>query len=287
MITMIGELHNDYNLLEWEFVDRVLKALLPPQHAVDVEAVYTLLKVAGHTLDRYTERQLDSVMGVLQQHAHQFDTRTQFMVQEICELRDNYWQPRNARNEQQTPRPRQFTPNRNNGYRGPHNGQRNGRRNQHRGQRPRYNSHRGGASYRSNKYNGQRNQKRLNGNSVKFIEKNSPDRAVLPQDIKLTKTWTLQNTHSTKWGDDVKLVWFKGDKDILVDTRPVPNVLPGQMLDISVVLRTPILKKGEKNRRCAYFKLEKNGHSFGPRFWVDIIVDPTKIVGTDGNVSVD
>jgi len=300
MITMIGELHNNYNLLEWEFVDRMLKELLPPQHAVDVEAVYTLLKVAGYTLDHYnySKQAVDSVMGVLQEHALHFDRRIQFMVQEICELRDNYWQPRNARIEQQTPkenqirpRPRQFTPNtqsRNNGYHNQHrprnglrNGQHNGRRNQHRGQRPRYNNHRGGGSYRSNK-------KRFNGKSVKFIKDVSVgDRTVLPQNMELTKTWRLQNTHGAKWGDDVKLVWLKGDKDILVDILPVPDVHDGQMLDISVVLRTPILekKKGEKNWRCAYFKLEKNGHSFGPRYWVDLIVDPTKIVGADGNVT--
>merc|ERR1719189_2430317 len=100
MITMIGELHNQYNLLKWTFVDRMLKALLPPQHAVDIEAVYTLLKVAGRTLDHSRPQVIDSIISQLQTHALQFDTRTQFMVEEICEMRRNNWQQRIA---QETP----------------------------------------------------------------------------------------------------------------------------------------------------------------------------------------
>merc|ERR1712060_762818 len=140
---------------------------------------------------------MDSVIGVLQEHALQFGTRTQFMVQEICEMRSNHWQPRSVVQSR--------SQNRNNGYNQHHNQHRN----QHRGSRkmhrhgqyqrnkPRYNNHRGGNSYRSNKYNG---QKKLNGKSVKFIEKTLngdatvTDRTVLPQNMELTKAWKLQNT---------------------------------------------------------------------------------------------
>merc|ERR1712087_179619 len=221
------------------------------------------------------------------------------MVQEICEMRSNHWQRRIV---QETPKPRQFAQRGNNGYRNQihdqnrnyhRNGQRNVRRNGHRnGQqqwnKPRYNnSYRGGDDYRSNngrkqptyrgnqKYNGRNRSGRLNGKSVKFVRDVSlPDRSHYPQNENLTKTWELQNAQDQPWGSGVELVFFKGHEDIVVDKRyPVRNVCPGEKVQVSVELRTPILRdEHEEGRRCAYFRLEKNGKMFGRRVWVDIIV---------------
>jgi hypothetical protein len=96
-----------------------------------------------------------------------------------------------------------------------------------------------------------------------------PDRSHYPSNKVLTKTWAMKNSGDQPWGDDVELVYFKGDESLCLDTRyPVMNAVPGQRVEMSATVRTPT----EPGRYCTYFRLQKNGKFFGPRVWVDIIV---------------
>ena len=81
----------------------------------------------------------------------------------------------------------------------------------------------------------------------------------------------MRNSGELSWGDDVELVYFKGDETLSLEQRyPVINAQPGQQVEISASIRTPT----QPGRYCTYFRLQKNGKFFGPRVWVDIIVSP-------------
>lgn len=83
----------------------------------------------------------------------------------------------------------------------------------------------------------------------------------------------MRNSGELSWGDDVELVYFKGDETLSLEQRyPVINAQPGQQVEISASIRTPT----QPGRYCTYFRLQKNGKFFGPRVWVDIIVSQTQ-----------
>jgi len=85
----------------------------------------------------------------------------------------------------------------------------------------------------------------------------------------LTKTWALRNVGSVEWGNNVELVYCKGDRALTLHERyPVMNAQPGEEVEVSVSLKTSMTP----GRMCAYFRLEKNGRFFGPRVWADVIV---------------
>jgi len=106
--------------------------------------------------------------------------------------------------------------------------------------------------------------------SVEFVaDVTLPDRSHYPAAKLLTKTWAMRNSGNASWGDDVELVYFKGDRALSLEDRyPVMNAAPGQAVEISASIRTP----EEAGRYCTYFRLQKNGQFFGPRVWVDLIV---------------
>merc|ERR1711992_447875 len=106
--------------------------------------------------------------------------------------------------------------------------------------------------------------------SVEFVaDVTLPDRSHYPASKLLTKTWAMRNSGNANWGDNVELVYFKGDRSLSLEDRyPVINAAPGQAVEISASIRTP----EEPGRYCTYFRLQKNGQFFGPRVWVDLIV---------------
>ena len=80
----------------------------------------------------------------------------------------------------------------------------------------------------------------------------------------------MKNSGDQPWGDDVELVYFKGDESLCLHKRyPVISAVPVEVVEMSAIVRTP----AEPGRYCTYFRLQKNGKFFGPRVWVDIIVD--------------
>merc|ERR1712154_549352 len=70
-----------------------------------------------------------------------------------------------------------------------------------------------------------------------------------------------------EWGNNVELVFFKGNESLTLEKRyPVNNALSGQEVEVSAVIKTP--KK--PGRYCSYYRLQRNSEYFGPRVWVDI-----------------
>merc|ERR1712228_654042 len=101
-----------------------------------------------------------------------------------------------------------------------------------------------------------------------------PDRTYYPTDTVLTKTWKMKNNGEYEWGNNVELVFFKGNESLTLEKRyPVINAKPGNEVEVSAVIKTP--KK--PGRYCSYYRLQRNGEYFGPRVWVDIFaVDEDK-----------
>jgi len=108
--------------------------------------------------------------------------------------------------------------------------------------------------------------------TVEFVKDVTvPDRSHYSSNKSLTKTWAMRNSGESAWGNDVELVYFKGDKSLCSKTRYfVNNAAPKEEILISANIQTP----NDPGRYCTYFRLQKNGKFFGPRLWVDIIVDP-------------
>lgn len=96
---------------------------------------------------------------------------------------------------------------------------------------------------------------------------NLPDRTYYPTDTVLTKTWRMKNSGDHEWGTEVELVFFKGNESLTLEKRyPVNNAQPGQMVEVSAVIKTPT----KPGRYCSYYRLQRNREFFGPRVWVDI-----------------
>jgi hypothetical protein len=107
-----------------------------------------------------------------------------------------------------------------------------------------------------------------------------PGRTHYPLDTVLTKTWRLRNSGATEWGNDVELIFFKGNESLALEKYSVPNAWPGQEVDITAVVKTP----NKPGRYCTYYRLQRNKEFFGPRLWVDIfaVEEESKM---NGNIS--
>jgi hypothetical protein len=101
---------------------------------------------------------------------------------------------------------------------------------------------------------------------------NLPDRCAVPPNTVLVKTWKMTNTGTEMWPEGVKLVFVKGNHELLLNAQeefPVKRAAAGETCDISVVLTTP----ANPGRVTAYFRLmTAEGEKFGHRVWADFIV---------------
>jgi len=87
-------------------------------------------------------------------------------------------------------------------------------------------------------------------------------------DITVTKTWALKNVGNCSWPEGVQLLFLSGE---LAPERvlPVPSATPGQIVEVSAIIKLPSNPK----QYTGYYRLAtKDGKKFGPRFWVDLIV---------------
>lgn len=307
IISMIGELFA-FGLVSWNVISSgILQEILPPQSAVDIEAVCTLLRVSGHNFDRVGHREdIDAVVGTLRSFAEPFGFRTQCLVEQIREMRSNDWAPKTQRESPLRVRHEMYSENGNlydvgvrsqwkgsngrgdafgaqypprrghgqyafSGYAPYHGHSANAVRRGHRGPHgPRHGQKSGGGGAHRNGHHFQRRKPKMVRPSVEFVaDVTLPDRSHYPSDVVLTKTWAMKNSGQMPWGDDVELVYFKGDAALCLGHRyPVASAVPGQVVEMSATVRTP----SEPGRYCTYFRLQKNGKFFGPRVWVDIIV---------------
>ena len=94
IITMIGELFT-YGLISWNVISSgIFEELLPPQQALDIEAICKLLKTSGHNFDRHHYKEVNIVINNLSKYSQNYDFRTQCLVKEIYEMRKNDWKQR-------------------------------------------------------------------------------------------------------------------------------------------------------------------------------------------------
>jgi len=94
-----------------------------------------------------------------------------------------------------------------------------------------------------------------------------PEKSYCPVDTVMTKTWRVRNDGTVEWGNDVELVFLKGDECLVLEKRyPVSNAQPGEEVDVSAIVKTP-LKSGLYS---AVFQLKKNDAFFGSNFSVEL-----------------
>jgi len=85
-----------------------------------------------------------------------------------------------------------------------------------------------------------------NGNDKKFncqfvSDVTIPDKSYCSADTIMTKSWRVRNNGNIEWGENVELVFLKGDESLVLEKRfPVPNAKPGEEIDVSAVIKTPL-----------------------------------------------
>jgi hypothetical protein len=103
---------------------------------------------------------------------------------------------------------------------------------------------------------------------AQFIkDKTIPDESDCPANTVMTKKWCVRNNGNIEWGDNVELVFLKGDESLVLEKRfPAPNAKPGEEVDVSAVIKTP----SNPGFFRTYFRLKKNDEFFGDELWVEI-----------------
>jgi hypothetical protein len=93
----------------------------------------------------------------------------------------------------------------------------------------------------------------------------------LEQGQVLVKTWSVQNNGAESWPGSSKLIFLRGDRELLGETEEFSVVCAksGQSVEISVPITTPT-KAGNYS---AYFQLaDADRKVFGPRLWLEVSV---------------
>jgi len=111
--------------------------------------------------------------------------------------------------------------------------------------------------------------------SAKYIcDVNYPDRSVVLPGSTIIKTWSVQNSGNTQWPQGTKLIFMRGHSELLSqDEFDVPSAAPGETVEVSAVVKIPV--KAD-TRVTAFFRLsDKDRNNFGPRLWLDFLVDQT------------
>jgi len=99
---------------------------------------------------------------------------------------------------------------------------------------------------------------------------NFPDGSIVAPGS-LVKHWLLKNSGSTQWPEGSKLIFLRGNRELLgeVEEFPVPLAQPGESVEVSCPISVP----AKSGRYSAYFQLaDKDRSVFGHRFWIEIIV---------------
>jgi len=93
----------------------------------------------------------------------------------------------------------------------------------------------------------------------------------LEQGQVLVKTWAVQNTGAEAWPATSKLIFLRGDRELLGETEEF-SVIPaaaGQTVEVSVPVTTPV----KAGNYTAYFQLANSERNvFGPRLWLEVQV---------------
>jgi len=81
------------------------------------------------------------------------------------------------------------------------------------------------------------------------------------------KTWEVKNTGEEEWGENIELVFIRGNETLALEKRyRVPKAKPQETVQITAAIQIPAVS----GRYSAVFRLHENGRPFGPRLWVDV-----------------
>jgi hypothetical protein len=100
---------------------------------------------------------------------------------------------------------------------------------------------------------------------------NFPDGSVVGPAQSLIKQWRIKNSGSKKWPEGTKLIFLRGNRELLgaQEEFEVPLADPGQSVDVSC----PILTPEKPGCYSAYFQLaDKDRSVVGHRFWIEFVV---------------
>jgi hypothetical protein len=107
---------------------------------------------------------------------------------------------------------------------------------------------------------------------AEFIEDvNFPDGSVIAPATTVIKQWRIKNAGSVAWPEGSKLIFLRGNRELLGETEEfaVPLAKPGESVDVSCPINVP----GKVGHYSAYFKLaDKDRAVFGHRFWIEFDV---------------
>jgi len=109
--------------------------------------------------------------------------------------------------------------------------------------------------------------------AAEFIQDvNFPDGSVIAPGTSLIKQWRLKNTGSVKWPEGSKLIFLRGNRELLGEREEfdVPSAEPGESVDVSCPITVPV----KAGKYTAYFKLADKDRAvfFGRRFWIEFVV---------------
>jgi len=107
---------------------------------------------------------------------------------------------------------------------------------------------------------------------AKFIQdSNFADGCILAPGSTVTKQWRIKNVGSVAWPEGSKLIFLRGNREILgeVEEFAVPLAKPDEAVEVSCPINVP----GKAGHYSAYFKLaDKDRAVFGQRFWIEFDV---------------
>jgi len=117
----------------------------------------------------------------------------------------------------------------------------------------------------NNNNNNYTNDKKISSQFVSDVT--IPDKSYCSADTIMTKTWRVRNNGNIEWGENVELVFLKGDESLVLEKRfPVPNAKPGEEIDVSAVIKTPL----QGGFYTTFFQLKTNDQFFGDQLWVEL-----------------
>ncbi|KYQ91468.1 ZZ-type zinc finger-containing protein [Tieghemostelium lacteum] len=96
-----------------------------------------------------------------------------------------------------------------------------------------------------------------------------PDGTIVAPNSSFTKIWRLANESKEAWPENSTLTFMQGDRLSDFNDVLVPSAVPGEMIDVSVDLKSP----ARPGRYTSYWRLNTpEGLSFGQKIWIDIYV---------------
>lgn len=106
--------------------------------------------------------------------------------------------------------------------------------------------------------------------NAKLIDETVPDDTLFAKNSRFTKTWKLENSGTTTWNSNYKLIYIYGEimtESLIINITK--DVAPKVQVEIPVVFQAP----DKDGTYISYFQMMNDkGQQFGEQIWVKIIV---------------